>query len=143
MKFSGYNFVLISVVFSILISNKVMAQNVKKADQGRVIYEQQMSYDDARKMQEIVAQLEKEKNNNDGSAVSSNPLIDAMSDGSADNSKMLDMLKILINTMGIDVLPEDLVAQKTGIETDNSEKSGVNNFKKWDDTHNWKKLRIE
>ncbi|MBU1088012.1 MAG: hypothetical protein KKD05_10930 [Candidatus Omnitrophica bacterium] len=142
MKFAGYDFLLIIVVFILLVDSKAMAQNVKKTSQDRVIYEQPMSYDDARKMQEIVQQLEKAKNE-EGLAEQNNPLIKAMSESSGDNSKIQDILKFLIDSMGINALPDDLLSQKAASEQGKAGNSGNNNFKKWEDRHNWKGIQAE
>jgi len=134
---------IILALLLLLTVNNAMAQNMNKPADQRVIYEQKMSYDDALQMKSIVEKMEKEK---DSEEVGNDEMISLMGDMNNDSGKNLeivDMLKTLLKTMGINGLPGNLDEQTELVEDSESDKRGEGDFKSWGDSHDWQGIRTE
>ncbi len=143
MSFTKNSFLIIFIIFSTFVCDKAIAQNENKPAEQRVIYEQNMSYDDARQMKAIVEKMEKEKETEETNSDQVNPIMDAMNNDSDQNSEMIDMLKTLLKAMGVDDLPKNNDEQQGLVEGAKPDKKGESDFKSWGDRHKWKGLRSE
>lgn len=134
---------ILSLGLMLLFADKGAAQNVNYPEKDRVVYEQPMSYDDVLKMKVKAEQREKELNENNSGDV--NPLLDAVSNSSDQNPNMLIMMKALLNAMGIDELPEGIILPEDSklSEEKQQQNKDTNNFKQWENRHNWKGLSTE
>lgn len=134
---------ILSLGLILVFADKGVAQNVNNAQTDRVIYEQPMSYDDVLKMKVKAEQREKELNEKNSRDV--NPLLDAVSNSSDQNPSMLIMMKALLNAMGIDELPEGIILPEDSqlSEEKQQQNRDSNNFKQWENRHNWKGLSTE